>query len=94
LIGLTFSDVDALLEQVENRFLSVTALLWFGGNTFSPAAVTGLHREGVKLPVSTMPIDALCCLPGATVTVRNLELIRWAALPICFPLLVTAETPG
>ena len=27
LMGLTVSEVDALLEQVENRFFSVTALL-------------------------------------------------------------------
>ena len=65
-----------------------------GGKTFSPAAFTGAHVAGEKLPVSTMPTVAFCCLPGASVTVANLELTRDAALPICLPLLVTAETPG
>ena len=94
LTGWTCSEVVALLEQVENFFLMITAVLALGGNTFNPAAVTGWHLLVEKLPVSTIPIVALFCLPGASVTVPNFEPLRSAALPICLPLLVTAETPG
>ena len=83
-----------MLEQVEKLIFSVTDRLWLGGNTFRPAAVTGWHWDGEKLPVSTIPIDAACCVPGASATVAKLDWTRDAGSPICFPLLVTADTPG
>jgi hypothetical protein len=64
LIGLTVNEFTDVLEQVENFFLIVTDWLWLGGMILSPAAVTGAQVDAEKLPVSTMPIDALCCLPG------------------------------
>ena len=94
LTGLTTNEVEALLEQVENFFLSLTAVGALGGNTFIPEAPTGLRRASEKFPVSTIPTEELCCLPGAKVTVRYFDGMRLAALPICLPFLPTADTPG
>jgi hypothetical protein len=94
LMAVTRNEVVVVLEQVENRFLIVTDLTAEGGTTFRPAAVTGAHRDGEKLPVSRMPIDAVCVVPGASATVPNFDVTREAALPICVPLLVTADTGG
>jgi hypothetical protein len=94
LTAVTRSEVVVVLEQVEKFFFRVTDRVWLGGNTLRPAAMTGLHWDAEKLPVSTTPTDALCCVPGASATVPNLDCTRDAGLPICLPLLVTADTPG
>lgn len=89
LTGLTTNEVQALLEQVENFFLSLTAVGALGGNTFIPEALTGLHRALEKFPVSTIPTEELCCLPGPASPSGTSTGCAWrryrSACPSCPP---------
>src|SRR5262245_53931860 len=55
-------------EHVENGNGTVLALVWFGGNTRRPAALTGRRTDLGKSPVSTIPRTAVAVFPLVIVT--------------------------
>lgn len=83
-----------LFEQAWKGKGTLLDWVWFGGYTFSLAAVTWLHEDGGKRLVSVITTSAWVVAPLARVTVCGVMPFRDAALPIWVPVSVTPETPG
>ena len=67
-------------EQVLKGNGTSLDLVWFGGKTRRPAAVTGRHTDREKTPVSTIPSTAVAVLPFGSVTRCGVGGLRNAAL--------------
>src|SRR5689334_1409000 len=71
-----------IFEQAPKGKGTVLGLVWFGGYTFSPAAVTSWHRDGLYKPASAIVTSAWVEAPLARVTVCGVVPPRSAALRV------------